>query len=137
MFLRLVKVHGQAPQIHPQTQQNGHWRLSIPAAFSNTGNRQQLFFKTHKEAKNAADHWKQQAANFGKKSCVIKPSLAKAAVQAERTAGVHERADGLRSCDSELEERGVETGDWTMRPLTFFFFLQNKLRVRTGHSRRC
>ena len=71
------------PKFIPKRNENGHWRLSIPAAFSNTGNRQQLFFKTHKEAKNAADHWKQQAANFGKQSRVIKPSLAEAAVQAE------------------------------------------------------
>ncbi|MDA7935794.1 hypothetical protein N9224_01815 [Akkermansiaceae bacterium] len=71
------------PKFIPKRTENGHWRLSIPSAFSNTGNRQQLFFKTHKEAKNAADHWKQQAADFGKQSRVIKPSLAEAAVQAE------------------------------------------------------
>lgn len=71
------------PKFNPKRTENGRWRLSIPGSYSESGKRQQLFFKTHKEAKQAADHWKQQAADFGKQSRVIKPSLAEAAVQAE------------------------------------------------------
>ena len=46
------------PKFIPKRNENGHWRLSIPAAFSDTGNRQQLFFKTHKDPKISTD-WSQ------------------------------------------------------------------------------
>ena len=71
------------PRFAPKRTDNGRWRLSIPGSFSETGKRQQLFFKTHKQAKEAADHWKSQASDFGKQARVIKPSLAEVAVKAE------------------------------------------------------
>lgn len=71
------------PRFIPKRTETGRWRLSIPAAYSSTGKRQQLFFKTQREAKEAADHWKRQASDFGKQSRAINPTLAETAVQAE------------------------------------------------------
>lgn len=71
------------PKFIPKRTANGRWRLSIPGSFSDTGKRQQLFFKTQREASQSAEHWKRQAREFGEQARAIKPTLAEAAVQAE------------------------------------------------------
>lgn len=71
------------PKFIPKRTDNGRWRLSIPASFSDTGKRQQLFFKTHRDAKESADHLREQAKTFGTQARAIKPGLAEAAVKAD------------------------------------------------------
>lgn len=71
------------PRFTPKRTNAGRWRLSIPSRFTDSGKRQQFFFKTQREANEAADHWKKQAKEFGEQSRVISPTLAEAAVQAE------------------------------------------------------
>jgi site-specific recombinase XerD len=71
------------PRFTPKKTDAGTWRLSVPGAFTDTGKRRQFFYKTHREAKEAADHWRDQAKKFGEQSRSISPTLAEAAVQAE------------------------------------------------------
>lgn len=71
------------PKFIPKRTPEGRWRLSVPACYSETGKRQQRFFKTHREAMEAADHLRDQARTFGTQSRAIRPGLAEEAVMAE------------------------------------------------------
>lgn len=58
------------------------WRINIPAKISETGKRQQLFYRTQKLALAAADELKQKREDFGRQARAISPSLAEKATAA-------------------------------------------------------
>jgi integrase/recombinase XerD len=64
------------------TQTAEGWRLNVPAKFTETGKRERHFYRTQREAKDAAKLLKESAAEFGHKSQAIKPSLAEDATAA-------------------------------------------------------
>jgi hypothetical protein len=59
------------------------WRINIPAKISETGKRQQLFFRTQKLALAAADDLKKKVELFGVQARAISPSLAEQATAAD------------------------------------------------------
>lgn len=58
---------------------SGSWRLNIPAKYSETGSRQQLFYRTQAEAKFASDKLKKEIEHHGTSAKAISPSLAESA----------------------------------------------------------
>jgi integrase len=58
------------------------WRINIPAKISETGKRQQLFFRTQKLALAAADDLKKKVEIFGVQTRAIAPTLAEQATAA-------------------------------------------------------
>jgi integrase len=60
------------------------WRINIPAKISETGKRQQLFYRTQKLALAAADDLKKKVELFGVQTRAIAPSVADAATAALR-----------------------------------------------------
>lgn len=58
------------------------WRLNIPAKFSETGKRQQLFYRTQALALAAAEDMKSKREQFGSQARAIAPSLADQATAA-------------------------------------------------------
>lgn len=58
------------------------WRINIPAKYSQTGKRQQLFYRTQKLALAAAEDLKQKKDDFGQQTRAISPSLAEKAFAA-------------------------------------------------------
>jgi integrase len=58
------------------------WRINIPAKISETGKRQQLFFRTQKLALAAADDLKKKVEIFGVQTRAIGPTLAEQATAA-------------------------------------------------------
>lgn len=65
----------------PKKTENG-WRINIPPKYSDTGVRQQLFYRTQALAKSAADEIKLKKEDFGNQARVISASLAEKAVAA-------------------------------------------------------
>src|SRR5690606_36439477 len=61
----------------------GRWRLNIPPAFSESGERERRFFRTQQEAIDHAATLKERRDEFGAQSKSIRPSLAEAATKAE------------------------------------------------------
>jgi integrase len=60
------------------------WRLNIPPKFSETGKRQQLFYRTKELAETAAASLRKDRDNFGHQAVAIAPSIADQAVAALR-----------------------------------------------------
>ncbi len=58
------------------------WRINIPAMISQTGKRQQLFYRTQKLALAAAEDLKKKKEDFGVQARAISPSLAEKATAA-------------------------------------------------------
>jgi integrase len=58
------------------------WRLNIPPKLSETGRRQQLFFRTQVLAKAAADDLKAKREEFGSQARAISPTIAEQATKA-------------------------------------------------------
>lgn len=59
------------------------WRINIPAKVSETGSRQQFFYRTHALAAAAADEFKAKRETFGNQAKAIAPSLAEKATAAD------------------------------------------------------
>lgn len=70
-------------RFQPTKEAPGLWRLSIPAAYSETGKRERRYFKTQAEAAEHALSLKANREEFGAQSKSIRPSLAEAATLAE------------------------------------------------------
>jgi len=60
------------------------WRLNVPAKYSETGARQQLFYRTQADAKAAAATLKEKVEAHGTTAKAIRPSLAEAAIACEK-----------------------------------------------------
>jgi integrase len=58
------------------------WRINIPAKVSETGRRQQLFYRTQALAKAAAITFKERRAEFGNMAKAISPTLSEQAAKA-------------------------------------------------------
>ncbi len=65
----------------PKNSDSG-WRINIPAKISETGKRQQLFYRTQKLALAAADDLKKKVEIFGVQTRAIAPTLAEQATAA-------------------------------------------------------
>ena len=65
------------------------WRINIPAKISETGKRQQLFYRTQKLAQAAADDLKKKVEVFGVQTRAIAPSLAETATAAAALLDPH------------------------------------------------
>lgn len=63
---------------------NAGWRLNIPPKFSETGKRQQLFYRTKELALEAAAKLRTDRDTFGHQAVAIAPSLAEQATAAAR-----------------------------------------------------
>ena len=63
---------------------NAGWRLNIPPKFSETGKRQQLFYRTKELALEAAAKLRTDRETFGHQAVAIAPSLAEQATAAAR-----------------------------------------------------
>jgi integrase len=59
------------------------WRVNIPAKLSETGRRQQFFYRTSKLAKAASQEFKQKYDKFGSQSRAIPPTVAEQAMAAK------------------------------------------------------
>ena len=59
------------------------WRLNVPAGYSESGKREQVFFPTRQRALDAAQRYKEKRTEFGTQAKSIKPILAEAATRAE------------------------------------------------------
>ena len=59
------------------------WRINIPAKVSETGRRQQFFYRTHKLAKAAQKDFKKKYADFGSQTRAIPPTVAEQAMAAK------------------------------------------------------
>ena len=59
------------------------WRINIPAKVSETGKRQQLFYRTKKLALAAAEEFKKKVETFGIQARAIAPTLAEQATAAD------------------------------------------------------
>lgn len=70
-------------RLTPKKVKNGvGWRINIPEKISETGERQQLFYRTQALALAAADEFKAQRDMFGNQAKAISPSLAEKATAA-------------------------------------------------------
>lgn len=59
------------------------WRVNIPAKYSETGKRQQLFYATRELAKAARDEFLEKVETFGTQARAISPTLAEQATAAD------------------------------------------------------
>lgn len=59
------------------------WRINIPAKISETGRRQQFFYRTHKLAKAAQSEFKQKYDEYGSQTRAITPTVAEQAMAAK------------------------------------------------------
>lgn len=59
------------------------WRINIPAKVSETGRRQQFFYRTHKLAKAAQQEFKKKYDEFGSQTRAIPPTVAEQAMAAK------------------------------------------------------
>lgn len=67
----------------PKQTESG-WRLNIPPKFSDTGKRQQLFYRTKELAEVAAANLRKDRDTFGHQAVAIAPSIAEQAIAAIR-----------------------------------------------------
>jgi len=123
------------------------WRINIPAKFSETGKRQQLFYRTQALALTAADDLKAKREQFGNQTRAISPSLAEQAIAAANRlepwgVSILEAANIV----AEMRERGAASrplnaaaDDWLLscdelRPRTLQGYRQTLTRLRNAHG---
>lgn len=88
------------------------WRINIPAKFSQTGKRQQFFYRTQALALAAAEDLKTKRENFGNQTRAITPSLAEQATAAAsllEPLGIGLLEAVRRFVDTENRARASET----------------------------
>jgi integrase len=71
-------------RFQPKKTASGSWRLNIPAKHSETGQRQQLFYRTKDLAETAAAKLRKERDTFGHQAVAIAPAIAEQAVAAIR-----------------------------------------------------
>lgn len=104
----------------PKNTKHG-WRLNIPPTFSETGVRQQLFYRTQELAKKAAKVMNAKREDFGKQARAISASLSEKAVAAAALLAPYE-IDILEAAkivaamrERERESRTVEDAEVSWR----------------------
>lgn len=112
------------------------WRLNIPAKFSDTGQRRQLFYRTKELAKQAADTLKERVATFGQTARAIAPSLADRATAAEALLRPH-GLDVLEAARIVVAMRERESASCTVEASTAAWLAScSELRDRTRKNYR-
>jgi hypothetical protein len=88
------------------------WRVNIPEKISDTGKRQQVFYRTQKLAQAAADEMKVKLETFGTQASLIGPTLADQATAAANLLaplGIGLLEAVQRFVETELRERASVT----------------------------
>jgi len=68
----------------PKKLANGKWRLNVPPKFTRSGKRERQYYKTQREALDAAAKLKEEREEFGSQARAIAPSLAEQATAAAK-----------------------------------------------------
>lgn len=90
------------------------WRINIPAKISETGKRQQLFYRTQKLALAAADDLKKKVELFGVQTRAIGPSLAEKATAAAALLAPY----GIDLLEAARIVAGMREKETASRPLS-------------------
>jgi integrase len=105
------------------------WMLSVPAAYSSTGKRQRLFFRSKAEADGQSEILKARRDNFGASLGSMTPVLiAKAAEAYDRLAESGFSLDLLDAVEIALEHYRQRKGSITFMALREEFLLAKKKR---------
>lgn len=89
------------------------WRINIPAKISQTGKRQQLFYRTQKLALAAAEDLKKKKEDFGVQARAISPSLAEKATAAANLLAPY----GLNILEAAQIVAAIRDKETASRPL--------------------